>query len=132
MCGIPIFVTDRELAALVCRSLLRLISSHGFGYRDTSYRGLLAADLGADGMECLVQPTANIRVGGQTLGQSVLDCVLVENRCAVKVLALRDTITATDRAQLQTSLKHLALPWGIIVNFGKANLELRWVKHPMS
>jgi GxxExxY protein len=107
--------------------LARVASAHGFGYRDTTYRGLLAGDLSAEGMGCVSAPAVPVRVGGRLLGEAVLSRVLVVGHSALLVLSQRDRIRAADRAVLQTALRLLGLPWGVIVHFGKEELQLQWV-----
>ena len=126
----PAFVTDHRLLASVLQSVETVARTYGLGYRDTTYRGLVAADLAAEGIGCFLQPVAPIRCGGQSLGEARCDCLAIEQGAAALVLALRDAISAADRAILQTYLKHLGLPWGLAVNFGKRHLETRFVVAP--
>jgi len=126
----PGFVTDKPLAASLCEALVRILSMYGPGYRDTTYRGLVFADLSAEKIACVRDPTANIHGDGLTAREAKLNCLAVPEKCALLILALRDHISAADRAILQTYLKHLDLPWGLVVNFGKRELELMYVSHP--
>jgi len=126
----PAFVTNRELAHQIGRSLGRIWTSHGAGYRDTTYRGLLVADLWAENLKCVPRPTAPVRCGNVGLGEARLRCIAVENECAIRVLALRDEIRAADRAVLQSCLRHLGYRWGLVVHFGRWAIELRWVSAP--
>lgn len=126
----PESVTDRPLALSILRSLTRVLSAHGLGYRDTTYRGLVAAEFAAEAIPFTDQPSAQVRFGETLLGEAKCHCGVVASKAAVLVLALRNRISTTDRAVLQTYLKHLDLPWGIIVNFGKARFETLWVTAP--
>jgi GxxExxY protein len=127
---VPSFVNDRALARRLCEAAARLSREYGLCYRDTTYRGLLNAELLAEGITCTANPTATVRVPTRTLGESCLPCLAVENHCAVMVLSMRDEIRAADRAILQSWLRHLGLPWGLIVNFGKRIVQLRWAQAP--
>jgi GxxExxY protein len=119
--------SDHDLALALCESVARLARQYGLGYRDTTYRGLLVADLSAEGIENTSQPVACVRFQNSVLGQNRCNCVTVGNRLCVLVLALRRGISAADRATVQTYMRLLELPWGIILNFGKENLEHQWV-----
>jgi GxxExxY protein len=123
---------NNPLTCSLAESLLRVAATHGLGYRDTTYRGLVAADLRADGIGFTDQPTAPIRLAGQLLGEAKCHCLAVADTAAVLVLALRNRISTTDRAILQTYLKHLGLPWGLIANFGKTHFETLFVSSPAS
>jgi GxxExxY protein len=125
--GMPSAIPHRELAQILVESLLRILRGYGLRYRDTTYQGLLRADLLADGYHCLDNPVTDIHCDGECLGQSRLDCLVVQNQTAVLCLSLRDAIRAADRAILQTRLKHLGLRWGLIAHFGKQDFEIRWI-----
>ena len=118
----------RDLGPALCECVARIVSAHGFGYRDTTYRGLLVADLLAEGIGCTATPPASVRAGGRVLGESLLPCVAVGGAGAVLVLSQREAIRAADRAILQTCLRLLELPWGLIAHVAKQELQVQWVK----
>ena len=118
---------DFPLGRTLCESINRIISAHGLGYRDTTYRGLLAADLAAEGIPHSVLPVTPVRFAGELLGEARCNCLTVGRQFAVSTLALRETITATDRAVLQTYLRLLGLPHGLILNFGRTAFGHLWV-----
>ncbi len=126
----PSLAKAHPLLTPLCESLARIYAAYRLGYRDTTYRGLLDADLRAEGVGSGNQPIAAICCDGERLGEAKLNCLLVEHHCPVMVLSLRDEIRAADRATLLTWLKYLDLPWGLIVNFGKRTLGTRFVIHP--
>ena len=128
----PSFVTDRAVLSRLCQSRIRICSTHGLGYRDTTYRGLLHAELTAEKITHRVNPAVRVRSAGKAYGLSELKCIEVAGGCAVMVLALHERIRAADRAIVQTYLKLLDLPWGLIVNFGKQELEHQYVIRPHS
>ena len=123
----PATISNRQLVAQLCQAIGQINDTHGLGYRDTTYRGLLGAELQHADIPCAGQPTAHVRAGGRILGQTQLRCLSVAGEGAVMVLALRDEIRAADRAILQSGLHHLGLRWGVVVNFGKKETQVRWV-----
>jgi GxxExxY protein len=123
----PDFGSERPLSEVLCQSVMRISREHGLGYRDTTYRGLLAADLTAEGLCCAAAPVAEVGCDGGVLGETRCDCLAVENVFGVLVLALRTSVTAADRATLQTYLRLLHLPFGLILNFRKNTIEGYWV-----
>ena len=70
---------------------------------------------------------AEVRSGEIVLGQTPCPCLLVNEHLAVKVLALRRSITAADIAILRTYLRLLNAPAGLILNFNRTTLDFRWV-----
>jgi GxxExxY protein len=117
---------DRDLYLRILSSLREIGRRYGPGYRDTTYQGIFRADLMADGL-AVERREAEIWCGGRNLGATLLNCFIVEGRCAVQILALYDRLHASHRAVLQTCLKHLRLPWGILVNYGKEDLDCQYV-----
>jgi len=125
---VPDSNVEDEIASVVCNGISHVLAEYGLGYRDTTYRGLLAAELNADGLGCLIQPLTTVRLNdGRVLGETRCDCLAVAGRLGIQVLAIRDSITATDVAVLRTHLRLLDLPCGLIVNFGKNRLVHKWV-----
>lgn len=129
---VPAFVTHRDTLRQIAESVARVVNEHGLGYRDTTYRGLLAADLQATGTPLSREPLAAVRAGGRLVGEARLPCFVLGGHCAVLVTALRETRCAADRAVLQTCLKHLGLPWGLVINFGKRTADCQLVSPPRS
>jgi len=117
---------DRELFESVCEAVILIGNSYGLGYRDTTYRSLVKIELASNGLE-VASPTASIRFQGKSLGDSDIKCMVVNDRCAIVIQALQDNLRAADRAITQTYLKHLNLNWGLLVNFGKKELEARYI-----
>jgi len=124
----PDLGNDRGLAAAICRGVGQVLHAHGVGYRDTTYRGLLAAEFSAEGLGCLTQPRAAVRVRDRLLGETRCDCLEIGKRFGIQILALRGSITAADVAILRTHLRLLELPRGLILNFGKTSLDHRWIR----
>jgi GxxExxY protein len=125
--ALPDFVTDMKIASAVCGSLGNVLECHGLGYWDTTYRGLIAADLSAEQMPFVINPKAQIIVQGKPLGEAVCKCFVVAGKMALLVRALRNGIGSADRAILQTYLKHLGLDFGLVVNFGKRRFDMEFV-----
>ena len=110
--------------------LARILAEHGFGYRDTTYRGLLRAELASRQIPFRERPSVDITIGGNIVGTDALECFVIDERMAFSVIALRNELRSADRAILQTYLKHLGLPWGLVVNFGKKQLGTYFVVRP--
>jgi len=124
-------VSDRGLAggidSTVCEAVRKVAKEHGLGYRDTTYAGLLKAEFRHAGVECMSDPSVNVNAEEQLLGITTLPCLLVDQRIALKVLALRRSITAADVASLRTYIRLVGAQCGLIVNFDRASINWRWV-----
>jgi GxxExxY protein len=108
-------------------ALQRIYDEYGLGYRDTTYKGLVQAELVEEGLICQATPTTTVSCAGQTLGEADLDCFMVGGEVLVRVLALHERLRAMDRAVVQSYLKHLHLRSGVLVNFGKKHLDVQAV-----
>ena len=128
--AVPADAPDGVLREQLFESLRSLLTEFGLGYRDTAYRGLWFAELTHRGIPFVRDPVANIRAGGNLLGEAKLPCLVLPGRTALLVTALRETREAADRAVLQPHLRHLGLPWGLLVNFGKTRLDCQYVRAP--
>ncbi|HUG89538.1 MAG TPA: GxxExxY protein, partial [Planctomycetaceae bacterium] len=122
----PAAAADRELLSRILSSVRGIGEQYGTGYRDTTYQGILRADLSADAIS-IEERHVEICCDGRSLGIARPACFVVDGRCGVKILALYDRLHAAHRARLQTCLKHLGLPWGILVNYGKKSLDWQYV-----
>ncbi len=120
----------REIAGPVFESIARVYQAHGLGYRDTTYEGLVSADLLAENTPFITRPVIPIQSERKHLGDARCNCFVIGGAVALLILALRDQISTTDRAILQTYLKHLGLQGGLIVNFGKHRLDVVFVSLP--
>jgi GxxExxY protein len=121
---------DRAVLAALAEAIQSVLDEHGLGYRDTTYQGLLFAELTFRKIPCLREPVAPIRGALGLMGESKLGCLVLPGVCALLVTALRDSRQAADRAVLQTYLRHLELPWGLHVNFGKRQMNFQFAKRP--
>ena len=118
---------DRKLAGPIVAAIVRLNEQYRLGYRDTTYAGLLRAELEAEGIRFVEKPSVPLSFGGLKLGVAKLDCFLIQDRCVVKIYALYDGIHAAQRATVQAYARHLSVPFGFAVNFGRRSLEIRAV-----
>jgi GxxExxY protein len=125
---VPEFVTDPELARELVRLADQCLTVIGFGYRETTWTGLMSAALRAEQLPFVVSPSVTV----PNVGTTSLRCLVINNQAVITVTALGHEVTAIDRACLQTYLRLLGLPWGISFHFGKAQADLKYVAAPRS
>ena len=123
----PPDIVDQPLAWTLGGALSRLYATYSLGYRATTYRGLILAELSAEQIPCSSDVVAQVPCS-RGVREVRLDCLVIDQQCALMILALQDQVTASDRAVLQTYLKYLDLPWGLAVDFGKHELQVRFVR----
>ena len=122
----PKFVTDHQLAGKLVQLAGRCLADIGFGYRETTWCGLMSAAFRAEQIPFTINPTVIV----PKTGVSSLRCFVINDQAAITITALGHEVTAIDRACLQTCLRWLDLPWGICFHFGKANADLKFVSNP--
>jgi GxxExxY protein len=123
---------DPDTVRLLGELLSEILDLHGVGYRQKTYQGLLHAAFHARGISAVDEPVVEIRgvEDGEPLGSMSLPCSVLNSSGAILISALRDKYRATDRARLQTCVKHLGLDWGVAVHFGKRSFDYDFVsKH---
>ena len=125
---IPSFVSNPELAQKLVGIAYRCVSDIGLGYRPTTWFTLMNAAMQEEGLQPVLNPTAMIA----NIGPTNLSCISINDLAAISIGALGNEVTAMERAQLQTCLKWLILPWGICFHFGKSTVDLTFVSHPNS
>ena len=125
---VPEFVGNPELAERLIQVSSRCLADIRLGYRETTWMGLIAAALKSEGIEFVVNPSADIG-SHRSAG---FRCFAIEQECAISVSALGTEVTASDRARLQTCLRWLDLPFGIAFHFGTERAEARFVSNPKS
>jgi len=126
----PNGVASDAAVQAVCGTIAQIYAEHGLGYRDTTYRGLVLADLAADRVPHAISPVVNVPGSMGEARQAKLTCITIDKSCVLIVRALNEAIRAADRAVMQTYLRLLELPVGLIANFGKRELQIRFVTSP--
>ncbi len=121
---------DAKLAAAIARGIGGVLAVHGLGCRDTTYRGVLAAEFNADGLGCHTQPAAAVCDQGRRLGETQCNCLVIGQRFGIQVLALRHAITAADIAVLRTHLRLLESAPRSGPQFWQNQLEHCWIRRP--
>ena len=123
----PAFVTDRQLAKHLIMIAVQCLTDIGFGYRETTWQGIMGAAMRAEQVPFSTNPIVQI----PHIGQTTLRCIVIDQHAAISVTALGEEVTAMDRACLQTYLRWLGLPWGICFHFGKEKADLKFVSNPI-
>ena len=119
---------DDLRATMLCRALLRVGRSHGLGFCQATYRGLLRAEFTAESLDFSDEPTAAIVVDGTSLGECPMSQIMTVQRSgALLVLAQQDGIHAADKQRLAAACRYLQLPWGLIAHFGRRRFEWQWL-----
>jgi GxxExxY protein len=111
-----------EKISLSCKNILEL---HGLGYGADSSNKILCRELAYQNLTSQV-PEAAPSFNGIVFERRALNSILVDKNLLLSVTAFDDT-TAMELARLRSGMKHLSVPSGVLLNFGKSKLTLRGV-----
>ena len=105
----------------------KVLAFHGLGYTDEIYAGILMIEFGHVGLHATNGPTIRPVFQGSCQKETNIPVIVVEGKYPIYVSSLRKTIPAAILARMQTYTKFLALPYGIIANFGNDRLQIECV-----
>lgn len=103
--------------------LLAIFEIHGLGYGASVYKKLLLKELSFRKIEFTPQPIIPIKLGDHFLKNYEIQWPVINNQFLCGIIAFKEH-TKLDIAKVQTYLKALNLPIGLLVNFGKKQLEI--------
>lgn len=114
---------ERRALAEVRDTILDVARQYGLGYPDTLYRKILAVEAAYRGFECqpsVVPASWEERI----LTHQPSEHLLMRGTCLVGVRAMLEFPSAYDFARMKTFLNALRLRTGLLVNFGKKELQI--------
>ncbi|MFK7984106.1 MAG: GxxExxY protein [Saprospiraceae bacterium] len=103
--------------------LLTIFEIHGVGYRALVYEKILLEELSIRQMKFTAKPIIPVKNGTQLLKEYEIKWPLINNQFICGVTAFRES-TSLDIIKVKTYLKSLNLPLGLMVHFGKKQLEI--------
>ena len=114
-----------DIAEKISASCKNVLALHGLGYGAESSKKILLRELAGQNLNPQ-SPEAAPSFNGIVFEQRILDSVLVDKNILLSVTAFEDT-TAMELARLRSGMKHLSVPAGVLLNFGKSKLTLRGI-----
>lgn len=103
----------------------RILENPGFGYGVRVFKKLLMAEL-IDLDAMAVRPVQNPAFGALTLGSRELDCILVDLEVLVSVSATGES-SAVDLAYLKSYMKQMGVSFGMLIDIGSSDIQLKGV-----
>lgn len=120
---------ERQVLARLREALLFVLETHGLGYGKSVYQDLVKTELQYRQVRIEKARKVDVMYSGELIRSFPMRFWLIENKIVCDITALQDNILPEYAVRMQTFLKHLKLSTGLIVNFGKKNLELRGVHY---
>lgn len=115
---------DRDILILIRQSFLAISQQYGIGYPETVYRKLMATEARFKGLLVQEELTISARWKGMILGEHQTSLLLVQNRFLIHIRAMLDFPTQHDFARVKTYLTSLDIPYGIVINFGRKQIQI--------
>jgi GxxExxY protein len=119
---------DREILARVRDAILYVFEVHGLGYSAVTYRRIFEKELDFRQIQYQNRTPIELSYDGEILSIFKMKPLLIENRIICDIKALHEKVDFYDIAKIQSYLRALDLKIGIIINFGKNDLEIRGIR----
>lgn len=120
--------TDRAHLRQVRAVILAIGRQYGLGYPETVYRRIIELEFRHQGLNCSGDVMVPVQWQGTVLREDKIDHLLVEGRYLASIRALIDFPSRLEFARTRNYLQHLGLQFGLVVNFGKRQLQIYGVK----
>ncbi len=120
--------SDRKLLAQLREAIFNIFEVHGLGYGESIYQKILGLELDFRRIKYKSRFPIRINFEDKIISVFKMKPLLLENRIICNIKALTKEIDFYDIAKIQSYLRSLGLRIGIIVNFGKNQLELRGIR----
>ena len=119
---------ERIVLARLREAIFYIFEIHGLGYGESVYYRLLEMELDYRKINYQRRLSIPVNFDDEKISEFKMKPFLVENRIICDIKALLDEIDFYDIARIQSYLRALNLKIGIIVSFGKNELEIRGVR----
>jgi GxxExxY protein len=106
------------------QSIVTIADQFGLGYSEVLYRKIAAIELRHSGLDCQSEVKIPSKLNGLSIQELDSDHLLIEHQHLLGIRSLLSHPTKYDFAQMKTYLNSLGLKTGIVVNFGKQQLQI--------
>jgi GxxExxY protein len=116
--------TDRLCLRRVRQNILAIAEQYGLGYPEAMYRRIVAIETNHNDLSCQANVEIPVRFDSKVMTQHPSDHLLVEGNYLLNIRSLVDHPPRYDFARTKTYLNSLGLKFGLVVNFGKKQLQI--------
>jgi GxxExxY protein len=115
----------RESLAGVRDAVLFVHETHGLGYGMAVYRDLLRAEFNHQKIVHDSCAPLHVKYRDKLLRSFKVKALRVADQLLCRITAIQDQITLFDVKRMRTYLQYSGIPIGLLINFGKSNLEIK-------
>ncbi|MDW7646364.1 MAG: GxxExxY protein [Desulfuromonadales bacterium] len=116
-----------EVTEQVLSACFEVSNELGIGFQDSVYRSALLVALKEKGLEVQTQVPLEVWFRQQSVGEFCAD-LLVEGQLLVELKAMKN-LAASHANQVLNCLRLTGLSIGLLVNFGAAGLDFRYLEN---
>lgn len=116
--------SERAILSKVRQSILEIDTQYGLGYPATTFQRLLMVEMEFNGLAVQSDVQIQAILNGELLSRYVGNHLLVVDSVLISVGALNLFPPAYEFARTKTFLNSLGLKLGLVVNFGKKQLQI--------
>jgi GxxExxY protein len=108
--------------------ILEVARSYGLGYPESVYRQIVALEFQHNQMACVSGLEVSARWHNSLIATHETPLLLVADKYLIHIRSLLDFPTQYDFSRVKTYLASLNLKFGLVVNFGRKQLQIYGVK----
>ncbi len=116
--------SDRQILLKVRQIILNLGKRYETGYSEIVYRKIIAVELAHHGIKCISDVNITAQWKGKRVGNQTTQHMFVEDRFLLLVRATLDAPPTYDYIKTRTYLKALGIKVGLVINFGRNELQI--------
>ncbi|MEZ4637078.1 MAG: GxxExxY protein [Caldilineaceae bacterium] len=120
--GVP--EQDRNQLHRLRRHVLEIGRAYGLGYPESVYRQIIALEIRHHHIPCANDLQVPIRWRDTTMNTCETPLLLVDNRYLLHIRSMLESPTQYDFTRMQTYLSSLKLQFGLVINFGRKQLQI--------
>lgn len=115
---------DRPPLRRIRECVLAIAQQYGLGYPETVYRKLIAVEAVSCGIQCREEMEVPVLWNGEQLTYQWTQQMLMEGKFLIHIRSLLPYPTEYDFTRVKTYLACLDLSIGLVINFGKDQLQI--------
>lgn len=118
---------DRPSLRQIRECILTIGRQYGLGYPESVYRKLILVEAMSCGINCVAEVEIPVLWNGERIAGQKTQHILMENKFLIHLRSLLDYPTEYDFTRLKTYLASLHLSIGLVINFGREQLQIHGV-----
>lgn len=118
---------DRRQLWAIIHCIKDIAETYSVGYSDILYKQILQLEFEHHGFDCFYPFNVPVFWKGEQIGEDKLQLLLVNNNYLVHVRSLLHYPATRDFTSVKTYLNSLGLKFGLVVNFGRKEIQINAV-----